>query len=1399
MDALIAAEEAARVLIIGGRQMVLATMRAEFVEELADLLEEEDGTWSSRPRNSSNNLVDDTSSDHSETVKVPKKIYSQDLLRDTQYDLPPQTVDDIDVCFSQMGNEEKYFIGILAIHVFISTKKRAPELLGAILESLDLPDNVMTGLVQFCNDAEEQELTFEQISTAAKMLRPEARLGTIVAIAASGLKDGTYDARLRWGLKRLAQILKVPWERVAAAEMILASTLVDKAMNNPDEQHATTGKGSSYRWLKVGAGVTVGAGVLLVTGGLAAPFVAAAATTLASTTAGIAAAAGLTAVSTAIGATAASLGTVMTIPVITALFGAAGAGLTGLKVYKRTAGVDSFICKSIRDISVPAYLFFDPCNTLASERGIGPSVPLSARQITCRNILEKQNTGRQIAIAIENFNSKSGPIGELQLVATHLDHGEWMYTPPRIIKPGTAGICCCQTTRFGMRVSGCVVYRTQDGGDEFCFSFECPMVGSFRHRVLHGSRGSFADISGSAQRTLSQSLEWSEFYINRTKVTLSASGREEATFTIDPRQLSQQQVTFLPDQLSCQVEQFDSTMTSYRSRCIISIHNKASSSLRFVKLHTSYGMPSQKHSIPNIIECGFTGIIGFHNKWLRPTGVSGVVVYSFEERRGSDEGGSETFYLCISYSYSLSGVIKLYSEILSEKDNKDMFTEQFLSQLTSNATTKGLSTSSMRHTSEGELEEVDGWKIDGHHGSYCFTGLAAQREPRPGLHVVIGISGMTVHDDPRVECKDLQEVLWKPILDPDSATLAELTPGADPHLVTWEAKLQASFGEFMTEPTDYGTMMRSAANRGATEALKNPVVAGATGLAGATYFAAATMWASLAWPYYAIQAADLIDSTYGILVKKAREAGELLAQMLLSKAQGSRPVTLIGVSLGANVIFHALVALSRAANDNGYGIVESAILIGATVPCDSSRWKECRQVVAGRLVNVYSGHDWFLAFLHRGCTVSLLSVAGLTKVHHQGIENVNVNHLVKVSADYIRKLPEVLQCVGTWPTAQTYCKSNAVPGKIRPLVEADEELDIVAESSLSGNTLAICFRNKSMQTIEFVSSSFDGGGWEVTPTDEPIFPGYAEICMASCRSQITSAVFGICHYTSEEYEIYVVFKAPTYGDVLVAADILPKGSDVPGLEEFGNSKKMGVAAGKSYCDGTMLRFERLGNKLVLTVRQKDGDEPTTEQITSPISSRAVGAGVVVPVAQTNSTLTALLTNKSTLIPYGNSRQVGIAVRNKTPFEMVYCWSYMKSGTWTATPTPSVKPQQAGMCLCSSSIAKSIKGVLCYAVEDKVALLFAFSLPMVGSPSVYAKHVPVSEAGDIAANDALDNLKVGGTKYSWQQDSDLILKLSWKCPPGEDVKLFFTVHKCTHLSRRPSLAMGSDRNPSPPLR
>ena len=58
-------------------------------------------------------------------------------------------------------------------------------------------------------------------------------------------------------------------------------------------------------------------------------------------------------------------------------------------------------------------------------------------------------------------------------------------------------------------------------------------------------------------------------------------------------------------------------------------------------------------------------------------------------------------------------------------------------------------------------------------------------------------------------------------------------------------------------------------------------------------------------------AAQLIDTAWSVALHRAQQAGRLLAHVLAAGAHGDRPVTLVGNSMGARLIFHCLLELSR--------------------------------------------------------------------------------------------------------------------------------------------------------------------------------------------------------------------------------------------------------------------------------------------------------------------------------------------------------------------------------------------------------------------------------------------------------------------------------------------------------
>ncbi|KAL0059732.1 hypothetical protein AAF712_013528 [Marasmius tenuissimus] len=141
----------------------------------------------------------------------------------------------------------------------------------------------------------------------------------------------------------------------------------------------------------------------------------------------------------------------------------------------------------------------------------------------------------------------------------------------------------------------------------------------------------------------------------------------------------------------------------------------------------------------------------------------------------------------------------------------------------------------------------------------------------------------------------------------------------------------------------------------------------------------------------------LIDNHWNNALDRAIAAGSVLADVLLHRNLGVRPVTLIGFSLGAQVIFYALLELAK---HKAHGIVvEDVFLMGATISV-SRRCGMKRGVVSGRYVNAYARNDWVLNYLFRATSGGVGTVAGLRPIEGvSGLENVDLGF--PVFADYL--------------------------------------------------------------------------------------------------------------------------------------------------------------------------------------------------------------------------------------------------------------------------------------------------------------------------------------------------------------------------------------------------------------
>ncbi|KAJ5093724.1 hypothetical protein N7456_009585 [Penicillium angulare] len=174
-----------------------------------------------------------------------------------------------------------------------------------------------------------------------------------------------------------------------------------------------------------------------------------------------------------------------------------------------------------------------------------------------------------------------------------------------------------------------------------------------------------------------------------------------------------------------------------------------------------------------------------------------------------------------------------------------------------------------------------------------------------------------------------------------------------------------------------------------------------------TVFAA--LLSAVMLPMGLMKVARVVDNPFSVAKSRADKAGEVLADALISKAQGERPVTLIGYSLGSRLIFSCLQSLAKR---QAYGLVESVILMGSPTPSDAEYWHRIRSVVSGRIVNVFSENDSVLAFLYRTSSLQL-GIAGLQKVENvQGVENIDVSESINGHLRYQFLLGKIISSIG---------------------------------------------------------------------------------------------------------------------------------------------------------------------------------------------------------------------------------------------------------------------------------------------------------------------------------------------------------------------------------------------------
>lgn len=174
---------------------------------------------------------------------------------------------------------------------------------------------------------------------------------------------------------------------------------------------------------------------------------------------------------------------------------------------------------------------------------------------------------------------------------------------------------------------------------------------------------------------------------------------------------------------------------------------------------------------------------------------------------------------------------------------------------------------------------------------------------------------------------------------------------------------------------------------------------------GAMLTVLSTLMTALAWPATLLAATDFIDSKWTIALDRSDKAGKLLAEVLQKGLQGNRPVTLIGYSLGARVIFKCLQYLAE--TEQNAELVERVVLLGAPISFRDENWEVARKMVAGRFVNAFSTNDWTLGVAFRANLLTK-GLAGIQPVDVPGIENVDVTELIEGHSSYLWVTEDIL-------------------------------------------------------------------------------------------------------------------------------------------------------------------------------------------------------------------------------------------------------------------------------------------------------------------------------------------------------------------------------------------------------
>lgn len=175
---------------------------------------------------------------------------------------------------------------------------------------------------------------------------------------------------------------------------------------------------------------------------------------------------------------------------------------------------------------------------------------------------------------------------------------------------------------------------------------------------------------------------------------------------------------------------------------------------------------------------------------------------------------------------------------------------------------------------------------------------------------------------------------------------------------------------------------------------------------------------------------------------------KILADVLMHRNLGVRPVTLVGFSLGARVIYYCLLELSKA---KAYGLIQDVYLYGSPVVVKKKEYEMVRSVVAGRFLNGFLRNDWILGYLFRATSGGLGRVAGLRPIEGiHGVENFDCTETVDGHMRYREAMPKLLREVD-WSVTSDHFNEIEDPDPLKHRERQRELIDELEEAKRKAN------------------------------------------------------------------------------------------------------------------------------------------------------------------------------------------------------------------------------------------------------------------------------------------------------------------------------------------------------------